>query len=133
MALEMVRDPSQFEAIVTSNMLGDILSDLGAGLVGGLGLSPSANLHPGRVSMFEPVHGSAPPLAGRNLANPLAAILTVSMMLEELGETREAARISRVVSEAVREGKTTPDLGGSLGTREVGDWIVARLASLAGD
>jgi len=130
LAMEMVRDPSQFEVIVTSNMLGDILSDLGAALAGGLGLSPSANLHPGKLSMFEPVHGSAPPLAGKNLANPLAAILTVGMMLDELGEDREAARISRVVSVAVREGKTTQDLGGSLGTREVGDWVASRLAKL---
>jgi 3-isopropylmalate dehydrogenase len=133
LAMEMVRDPSQFEVIVTSNMLGDILSDLGAALAGGLGLSPSANLHPGRLSMFEPVHGSAPPLAGKNLANPLAAILTVGMMLDELGEAREAERISRAVSAAVREGKTTQDLGGSLGTREVGDWVASRLEKLPND
>lgn len=130
LAMEMVCDPSQFEVIVTSNLPGDILSDLGAALVGGLGLSPSANIHPGQVSMFEPVHGSAPALAGKNLANPLAAILTAGMMLEYLGEEKDAARIEKAVTEAVRQAKTTPDLGGRLDTREVGDWISARLESL---
>jgi 3-isopropylmalate dehydrogenase len=133
LAMEMVRDPSQFEVIVASNLLGDILSDLGAALIGGLGLSPSANLHPGQVSLFEPVHGSAPPLAGKNLANPLAAILSAAMMLDYLGEGKEAARIEKVVEEAVHQGKTTPDLGGGLGTREVGAWVCERLESFKGD
>lgn len=133
LAMEMVRDPSQFEVIVTSNLLGDIVSDLGAALLGGLGLSPSANIHPGQVSMFEPVHGSAPPLAGKNLANPLAAILSAGMMLDFLGEGKEAARIEKVVAKAVREEKTTADLGGRLGTREVGDWVCERLESFKGD
>lgn len=125
LAMEMVRDPSQFQVVVTPNLLGDILSDLGSALVGGLGLSPSANLHPGRVSMFEPVHGSAPNIAGRNLANPLAAILTFAMLLDHIGIASAARRLEAVAGRAVREGKTTPDLGGKLGTREVGDWICA--------
>ena len=127
LAMEMVRDPSQFEVIVTSNLLGDILSDLGAALAGGLGLSPSANLHPGQVSMFEPVHGSAPMLAGKNVANPMAAILSAAMMLEFLGHANEARQIETAVAEAVRQEITTPDLGGNQGTRAVGDWIAARL------
>jgi 3-isopropylmalate dehydrogenase len=127
LAMEMLRDPAQFEVIVTCNMFGDILSDLGAQLVGGLGVTPSANIHPGRTSMFEPVHGSAPSLAGKNLANPVAAILAVGMMLDFLGLAEAAEQIERVVAEAIREAKTTPDLGGTLGTREVGDWICARL------
>ncbi len=127
LAMEIVRSPAHFEAIVTCNMFGDILSDLGAALQGGLGLAPSANLHPGRVSMYEPVHGSAPKMAGKNLANPMAAILTLAMMLDDLGFAEPAARIEDTVRDAVRHGKTTPDLGGSLGTREVGDWICAQL------
>jgi 3-isopropylmalate dehydrogenase len=127
LAMELVRDPAQFDVIVTCNLFGDILSDLGALLVGGLGLAPSANLHPGRVSMFEPVHGSAPALAGKNLANPLAAILAAGMMLENLGYPEAAGDIERAVTEAIRKGETTPDLGGKLGTKEVGDWICSHL------
>jgi 3-isopropylmalate dehydrogenase len=127
LTMEMVRDPAQFDVIVTCNLFGDILSDLGAQLVGGLGLAPSANLHPGRTSMFEPVHGSAPSLAGKNLANPLAAILTVGMLLENLGFPEAARDVECAVTEAVRSDQTTPDLGGKLGTREVGDWICSRL------
>jgi 3-isopropylmalate dehydrogenase len=129
LAMEMVRDPSQFEVIVTSNLLGDIVSDLGASLAGGLGLSPSANIHPGQVSMFEPVHGSAPTIAGKDVANPLAAILSAALMLDFLGEAADAARVEIAVAEAVRQGMTTPDLGGRLGTRKVGDWVAARLGS----
>lgn len=128
LAMELVRDPSQFEVIVTCNMFGDILSDLGAQLQGGLGLAPSANLNPGSVSMFETVHGSAPPLAGKNVANPMAAILTVGMMLDFLGFPLESAGIETVVTEALSQDKTTVDAGGKLGTREVGDWICSRLA-----
>lgn len=127
LVMEMVRDPSQFEVIVTTNMIGDIASDLGAQLQGGLGLAPSANLNPGHVSMFEPVHGSAPNLAGKNVANPLAAILTVGLMLDYLGYSSLSVEIESVVREAVRQNQTTPDLGGRLGTREVGDWVCARL------
>ena len=127
LAMELVRDPSQFQVIVTCNLFGDILSDLGAQLQGGLGLAPSANLHPGRVSMFETVHGSAPKIAGRNLANPMAAILTVGMMLTYLGYIDVAAKIENAVVEALHQDRTTLDLGGTMGTREVGDWIGARL------
>ena len=93
LALLMVQNPAQFEVIVTNNLFGDIITDLGAALQGGLGLAASGNLHPGRTSMFEPVHGSAPPLAGRNVANPMGAILSAALMLEYLGLNREAAAI----------------------------------------
>jgi 3-isopropylmalate dehydrogenase len=127
LAMEMLRDPAQFEVIVTCNMFGDVLSDLGAQLVGGLGVAPSGNIHPGRVSMFEPVHGSAPKLAGKHLANPMAAILVVAMMVDYLGFPEIAAEIEELVAKAIRADKTTPDLGGTLGTHEVGDWICSRL------
>jgi 3-isopropylmalate dehydrogenase len=127
LAMQIVKNPAQFQVIVTCNMFGDIISDLGAQLQGGLGVAPSANLNPGHVSMFEPVHGSAPKYAGKNVANPLAAILTVGMMLEELGFPEESARVEAFVAEAIHKGMTTPDLGGSLGTREVGEWIRTRL------
>jgi 3-isopropylmalate dehydrogenase len=127
LAMEMVRDPSQFDVIVTCNMFGDILSDLGAALQGGLGLAPSANIHPGQVSMFETVHGSAPNIAGKNIANPMAAVLTLGMMLDHLGMNEPAARAREVVQEALRNEILTRDLGGTLGTREVGDWIAQRL------
>ena len=127
LAMEVVRDPSQFQVIVTSNLFGDIISDLGAQIQGGMGLAPSANIHPGRTSMFETVHGSAPQIAGKNIANPMAAILTVGMMLDHLGYPEEKTRIENVVVEAIRQGVTTKDIGGSLGTREVADWITARL------
>ena len=127
LAMQMVKNPAQFDVIVTCNMFGDIVSDLGAQLQGGLGLAASANINPGSVSMFEPVHGSAPKYAGKNVANPMAAVLTVGMMLDYLGFAREAADIEDCVTAAIREDKTTSDLGGPLGTREVGDWICAHL------
>jgi 3-isopropylmalate dehydrogenase len=127
LCMQMVKNPGQFEVIVTCNMFGDIVSDLGAQLQGGLGLAASANINPGNVSMFEPVHGSAPKYAGKNIANPMAAIVTVGMMLDYLGHAEEAARIESVVREAIHQDKTTRDLGGPLGTREVGDWICAQL------
>lgn len=123
LAMQLILTPENYDVIVTCNLFGDILSDLGAGLVGGLGMTPSANLHPGKISMFEPVHGSAPALAGKNLANPLAAIATAGMMLDHLGWTAEAKKIDDAVRAAVREGKTTRDVGGSLSTRESGDWV----------
>ncbi|HKT69903.1 MAG TPA: 3-isopropylmalate dehydrogenase [Terriglobales bacterium] len=129
LCMHMVRDPRQFDVIVTNNMFGDIITDLGAGLQGGLGMAASGNIHPGRTSMFEPVHGSAPPIAGKNTANPMGAILTSSMMLAHLGLTSAAAKIDAAVLEAVRQKKTTQDVGGSLGTREVGEWIAARVAA----
>jgi len=120
---QVVRDPRQFDVIVTNNMFGDIITDLAAGLQGGLGMAASGNIHPGKTSMFEPVHGSAPPLAGKNVANPLGAILTAAMMLAHLGMSPEAERIEAAVLEAVRQKKTTHDIGGSLGTREAGEWV----------
>jgi 3-isopropylmalate dehydrogenase len=127
LALQMIRDPGQFQVIVTSNMFGDIVTDLAAGLQGGLGMAASGNIHPGRVSLFEPVHGSSPGLAGKNAANPMGAILTAGLMLEHLGWTEEAQRIEAAVRWAVENDRTTADVGGALGTREVGDAIAARL------
>jgi 3-isopropylmalate dehydrogenase len=129
MAMDLVRTPESFQVVVTGNLFGDILSDLASMLVGGLGLAPSANRHPGRVAMFEPVHGSAPPLAGKDVANPMAAILTLGMMLETLGAPEAAQAVERAVRAAIAEGVTTADLGGAHGTRAVGDWIAHRLAT----
>ena len=123
LSMQMVRDPRQFDVIVTNNMFGDIITDLAAGLQGGLGMAASGNIHPGKTSMFEPVHGSAPPIAGKNIANPFGAILTAAMMLGHLGLTKEAEKIEAAVLDAVRQKKTTQDIGGPLGTREAGDWV----------
>src|SRR6201999_1823269 len=127
LCMQMVRDPRQFDVIVTNNMFGDIITDLSAGLRGGLGMAASGNIHPGKTSMFEPVHGSAPPIAGKNLANPLVAILRAAMMLEHLRVSEESARIEAAVLEAVGEKKTTVDVGGKLGTRECAGWIAERV------
>ena len=127
LCMQMVRDPRQFDVIVTNNMFGDIITDLAAGLQGGLGMAASGNIHPGKTSMFEPVHGSAPQIAGKNMANPFGAILTAAMMLAHLGMKAEAAKIEAAVLEAVRQKKTTQDIGGPLGTREAGDWITGRV------
>jgi 3-isopropylmalate dehydrogenase len=123
LCMQLVRDPRPFDVIVTNNMFGDIITDLAAGLQGGLGMAASGNIHPGKTSMFEPVHGSAPPIAGKNVANPFGAILTGAMMLAHLGFTREAKKIEAAVLEALRQKKTTQDIGGTLGTREVGEWV----------
>jgi 3-isopropylmalate dehydrogenase len=128
LAMFLVQNPGQFDVIVTNNLFGDIVTDIGGALQGGLGMAASANLHPGRTSMFEPVHGSAPPLAGRNVANPVGAILSAALMLETLGRRDDAKRIEEAVAGAVRAGEMTQDVGGSLGTREAGDAIVKRLA-----
>ena len=101
LALLMVQNPSQFSVIVTNNLFGDIITDLGAALQGGLGMAASGNIHPGRTSMFEPVHGSAPPLAGKNVANPIGAILSAAMMLAHIGWTEESALIEAAVQQAV--------------------------------
>jgi len=126
LALLIVQDPSQFDVIVTNNLFGDIITDLGAALQGGLGLAASANIHPGKTSMFEPVHGSAPPLAGKNVANPMGAILSAALMLDSLGCRDAASAMENAVREAVVTGQTTADIGGRLGTRETGD-VIARL------
>ncbi len=128
LCMQMVRDPRQFEVIVTNNMFGDIITDLAAALQGGLGMAASGNIHPGKTSMFEPVHGSAPPLAGKNVANPFGAILTAAMMLSHLGLTSESDKIEAAVLEAVQQKKTTADVGGALGTRECAEWIAKQVA-----
>jgi len=128
LAMELVRAPERFQVIVTNNLFGDILSDLGAELVGGLGLAASANVHPGRAGLFEPVHGSAPPLAGRGKANPMAAILTGALMLEHLGLPAASAALEQAVREALAAGFTTSDLGGARSTAEVGSWVADRIA-----
>jgi 3-isopropylmalate dehydrogenase len=123
LAMELVRDPGQFDVIVTCNLFGDIISDLGAQLAGGLGLAPSGNIHPGRTSLFEPVHGSAPNIAGKGIANPLGSVLAGAMMLEFLGWNTEAAALNSAVKAVVHEDFVTPDLGGTHKTTEVGDWL----------
>src|SRR2546428_9778749 len=130
LAMEIVRDPSQFEIIVTCNLFGDIISDLGAQLAGGLGLAPSGNIHPGKTSLFEPVHGSAPNIAGKGIANPLGSALTSALMLEFLGWQPEANVLREGVRAALKENFVTPDLGGSKGTVEVGDWLAVRASRI---
>jgi 3-isopropylmalate dehydrogenase len=128
LAMEIVRDPRQFDVIVTCNLFGDIVSDLGAQLAGGLGLAPSGNIHPGKTSLFEPVHGSAPNIAGKGIANPLGSVLTSAMMLEFLGWKPEAMAMRAAVREALRENFVTPDLGGDKSTTQVGDWLARKAA-----
>jgi 3-isopropylmalate dehydrogenase len=128
LTMQMVRAPEMFEVIVTNNMFGDIVTDLGAALQGGLGVAASGNIHPGRVSLFEPIHGSAPKYAGKDTANPIGSILTAAMMLEYLGWPDEATLIEQAVSEAIHAGETTRDLGGSLGTKKAGEAVLRRLA-----
>ncbi len=123
LVMEMVRAPEQFEVIVTNNLFGDIVTDLGAQLQGGMGMAASANLGAGVPGLFEPVHGSAPPLAGKDVANPLAAILTVELMLEHLGFSEAASAVGAAVGRAIAEDKLTRELGGTLGTREVGRFV----------
>lgn len=127
LVMKMVKSPEAFQVIVTENMLGDIITDLGAMLQGGLGMAGSGNIHPGQVSLFEPVHGSAPYMAGQNKANPIAAIAAAAMMLDHLGHTAAAAAVQRAVQRAVDENQVTADIGGRLGTRECGDFIAAQL------
>lgn len=129
LTMQMVKNPGQFQVIVTNNMFGDIVTDLGAQLQGGLGLAASGNLHPGRTSMFEPVHGSAPKYAGKNVANPVGAILSAALMLEYLGLSNEAAAIEAAVKDAVVGGYGTAEIGGTLGTRETGDYIASAIKS----
>jgi 3-isopropylmalate dehydrogenase len=126
-AMFMVLNPAQYDVIVTNNLFGDILTDLGAALQGGLGLAASGNIHPGRVSLFEPVHGSAPPLAGKQQANPAGAILSAALMLEYLGYADAARAVERAVRDSIAEGETTRDLGGTLSTTEAGERIRGRI------
>jgi 3-isopropylmalate dehydrogenase len=126
-AMFMVLNPAQYDVVVANNLFGDILTDLGAALQGGLGMAASGNIHPGRVSVFEPVHGSAPPLAGKNVANPVGSILTTAMMLEYLGHEEVSRAVERAVGECVVANETTSDLGGTLSTKEAGEAIRKRL------
>jgi 3-isopropylmalate dehydrogenase len=129
LAMFLVKDPGQYQVIVTNNLFGDIITDIGGALQGGLGMAASGNIHPGRTSLFEPVHGSAPPLAGKNVANPMGAILSAAMMLDTLGHADASKAVEGAVERAVRDHQTTPDIGGRLGTREVGDAIARALGS----
>lgn len=126
----MVKDPKRFEVVVTSNLFGDILTDLGAAIAGGMGLAAGANLNPERKfpSMFEPIHGSAPDIAGKQIANPLATVWSASQMLEFFGHKQWAERLLAIVEEILTEKKVlTPDLGGTAKTAEVGDEVVRKL------
>lgn len=129
LAMMMIREPESFEVIVTNNLFGDIITDIGAQLQGGMGLAASGNINPDGVSMFEPVHGSAPDIAGKNLANPMAAILTAEMMLRHLGFTINADMIDRAARIAIQKNKLTKELGGNLGTKECGDFIAGVIKS----
>jgi 3-isopropylmalate dehydrogenase len=129
LTMQLIKDPSRFDVIVTCNMFGDIVTDLGAQLQGGLGLAASGNINPEGTSMFEPVHGSAPKYAGLDRANPIAAIMTAAMMLEHTGLEGGAARIERAVQECLDAEECTVDLGGRLGTAATGDAVVRRLGS----
>jgi 3-isopropylmalate dehydrogenase len=131
LAMQLVKDPSSFEVIVTCNMFGDIVTDLGAQLQGGLGMAASGNVRPDGTSMFEPVHGSAPKYAGTDKANPFAAILTAAMMLEHTGLSDAAARIEQAVKDCLDERECTADVGGRLGTRATGDAVARRVRTRA--
>jgi len=127
LCLQLIKDPRPFDVIVTNNMFGDIVTDLCAALQGGLGMAASGNIHPGRVSMFEPVHGSAPKYAGTGRANPFGAILTAALMLEHLGRKKEAEAVERAVAACVAARRCTADVGGTLSTGEAGDAVCERL------
>jgi 3-isopropylmalate dehydrogenase len=127
-AMQLVRDPAQFDVIVTGNLFGDILSDLTAELVGGMGIAPSGNINPEtRRGLFEPVHGTAPDIAGKGLVNPIGAILSASMMVRHLGHTEMADAIEGAVESAIRASECTRDIGGNLSTGECGDAVAKRL------
>ncbi len=123
LAMKLVRNPEELEVIVTCNMFGDIITDLGAELQGGMGMAVSANINPQGLSMFEPVHGSAPDIAGKGMANPLAAILAGAVMMEKLGHPDKAEQIRQAVNRALQEEKITADMKGELSTSELGDYI----------
>jgi tartrate dehydrogenase/decarboxylase/D-malate dehydrogenase len=129
-AMDLVRKPETFDVIVASNLFGDILTDLAAAVTGSIGLAASANVNPTKKypSMFEPVHGSAPDIAGKGIANPLAAVLSAGLMLDHLGLAKAAAAVRDAVAKVLREGKVkTPDLGGKSTTSEMGDAVVVAL------
>jgi tartrate dehydrogenase/decarboxylase/D-malate dehydrogenase len=129
-AMDFVRKPESFDVVVASNLFGDILTDLSAIVTGSVGLAASGNINPERAfpSMFEPVHGSAPDIAGKGIANPLAAILSVGMLLDHLGLAASAAAVHRAVAAVLKAGKVrTPDLGGNARTQEMADAVVAAI------
>ncbi len=128
MAMDLVRRPERYSVLVASNLFGDIISDLAAAVTGGLGLAASANLHPGRHGLFEPVHGSAPDIAGTGRANPIGAIRCVSLMLDYLGHADAAAMVEEAAVASIRAGVTTPDLGGGASTEDVGEWIAGEIS-----
>ncbi len=123
LVMKLVRNPEELEVIVTCNIFGDIITDLGAELQGGMGMAVSANINPQGLSMFEPVHGSAPDIAGEGIANPLAAILAGAEMLEKLGYPPYARKIRQAVTSALQEDKITVDMKGELSTSELGNYI----------
>ncbi len=129
----MVKDPGRFEVVVTSNLFGDILTDLGAAIAGGMGLAAGANLNPERAfpSMFEPIHGSAPDIAGRGIANPLATVWSASQLLDHVGQGAWARLVLRAIERVLVDGTClTPDLGGSASTAEVGDAVVKAIQAM---
>lgn len=127
-ALHMVRTPERFKMLVTPNLFGDILTDLGAALQGGLGFAPSGNINPDGISMFEPVHGSAPDIAGKGLANPVGAVLSAALMLDDLGHKDAASDIEKAVAAVLKAGRhRTADIGGPTSTPAMGDAIVAAI------
>lgn len=128
--MKMVRNPEIFDVIVTCNIFGDIITDLGAELQGGMGLAASGNINPDTVSMFEPVHGSAPDIAGQNIANPLAAVMSAGMILEYLGHSDLNDKVDTVVKKALDENILTADMGGELSTSEMGDSLVEMLKNI---
>ena len=128
--MDFVRKPETFDVVVASNLFGDILTDLSAMVTGSVGLASSANINPEKVfpSMFEPVHGSAPDIAGKGIANPLAAILSAKLLLEHLNQPKAAAAVWNAVVKVLKDGKVkTPDLGGSATTTQMGDAVLANL------
>ena len=127
LAMELVRAPERFEVIVTNNLFGDIITDLGAQLQGGIGLAASGNIHPGKVSLFEPVHGSAPNIAGQGIANPLATVLSLGMLLEHMGHPRLHDQLKEAVGHCLQTGQVTRELGGDLSTNAVIDAILSFL------
>ncbi|MCY3547691.1 MAG: isocitrate/isopropylmalate dehydrogenase family protein [Gemmatimonadetes bacterium] len=131
MAMDLVRRPQRYEVVVTSNLFGDILSDLAAQVTGGLGLAPSGNINPESWALFEPVHGSAPDIAGKGIANPVAAVACVSLAFEHLGMEEAAVDVDDCIRASFAADMTTPDLGGTATTREVGRWMAARLLDAA--
>jgi 3-isopropylmalate dehydrogenase len=127
LAMDLVRRPEDFDVIVTTNLFGDILSDVGAALIGGPGMAASANLNPDSTPLFEPVHGSAPDLAGRGVVNPFAMLLTLALMLETLGFGEDARRVEAAVDRALEAGEGTPDIGGTLSTPQATDAVLRHL------